>query len=70
MAREERASFDPLCDLSSVFIPTELLLVSGRGFLFSHGTFSATLKMKQQTVQTEFQGLQLCLWENIPRCER
>ena len=70
MAREERTFFDPLCDLSRVFIPTELLLVSGRRFLFSCGTFSAALKMKQQTVRTEFQGLQLYLWENIPKCER
>ena len=70
MATEERAFFDPLCDFSRFFIPTELLLVSGRGFLFSSDTFYATLKMRQQAVRTEFQGLQLCLWESIPKYER
>lgn len=56
MATEERAFFDSLCDFSRFFIPTGLLMVSGREFLFYSGAFYAMLKMRKPTVRAEFSG--------------
>lgn len=59
----------PSVTFPDFLIPTELLLIPGRDFLFCSGTCYATLKMRRQTARTEFQRLQLCLWESIPKYE-
>lgn len=63
IAMEERTFFFLLCDLSRLSIPVKFLLISGRECLFHITNVHIDPK-------TNFEGLQLCCWEGIPKNKR